>query len=146
MTRTDVLLLMATGIVAIGGILLIYATFDMKATVECIEKYINANAKRFEKIRQDMKSMLRQVTQTEDQLSKNYTEECQQLRDEYAQELKFILNLHSDLVRKTECNRQQIDDLYNKVYRLESVDAKRIAQRNISEKYVLRRYGKRHRS
>lgn len=145
MTNISVCLIVSVCIVILGGIFLIYAALDLKDTIQKEMKSNESFAKKIIHVYENMKQMITYVDSAESRIFDRAEEECEKITRQHDHNLGCLEMIYGNQIKEVKKNTQKIDDLYQKTYRLQVNQSKRNAQKAISEKYMLRRYGKRHR-
>lgn len=145
MTSITTCLIVSVCIVILGGIFLIYAALDLKDTIQKETKANESFAKKIIHVYENMKQMIKYVDSAESMIFDRAEDECERITRQHDHNLGCLEMIYGNQIKEVKKNTQKIDDLYQKTYRLQANQAKRNAQKAVSEKYMLRRYGKRYR-
>lgn len=145
MTNISVCLIVSVCVAILGGIFLIYAALDLKDTIQKEMKANESFAKKIIHVYENMKQMIKYVDSAESRIFDRAEEECERITRQHDHNLGCLEMIYGNQIKEVKKNTQKIDDLYQKTYRLQVNQSKRNAQKAISEKHMLRRYGKRRR-
>ena len=145
MNNISVCLIVSVCIVILGGIFLVYAALDLKETIQKEMKANESFAKKIIHVYENMKQMIKYVDSAESRIFDRAEDECERITRQHNHNLGCLEMIYGNQIKEVKKNTQKIDDLYQRTYRLQVNQSKRNAQKAVSEKYMLRRYGKRYR-
>ena len=152
MIRTDLVptyLFLAVGILILGGIFLIYSSLEVKDSMRLFKEVNKSYVTKITHLYENIKSMAARIDSCEDRIIDSFTEDCQRIADEHKRALwnhidniDNLEKIYTSQVDNVRRNTQKIDDLYQRTYRIQSSIARKTAQKAVSDKHLIRRYGR----
>lgn len=142
MADMTVCLIVSVCIVILGGIFLMYVALDLKDTIKKEMKANESFAKKVLHVYENMKQMIKYVDSSERRIFDRAEEECERITRQHDHSLGCLETIYSNQISKVDKNTQKIDDLYQKLYKVQANQSKHAAQKAIAEKYMLRRHGR----
>lgn len=152
MIKTDPIptyLFLAVGILILGGIFLLYSSLEVKDSMKLFKEVNKEYLRKVTHLYENVKGMSARVDSAEQRIIDSFEEDCQRIVGEYERALrKRIINIdnlekiYTSQIDNVRRNTQKIDDLYQKTYQIQLSIAKKNAQKAVSDKYLIRRYGR----